>query len=132
MSDKVFGCFSCIAFIVIVLFNVGLFTPSWITKEEISVTNSTTTPPVSTTTRICHHGLLYSIDCTNSKKGNSHFLIFFPLSFLKHSTLSVICKTCMHPLCNLINRIHSVELFYRYEHPQLFSIGIKPHSLVLS
>lgn len=120
MSDKVFGCFSCIAFIVIVLFNVGLFTPSWITKEEISVTNSTTTSPVSISTRICHHGLLYSIDCINSKNGNSHFLISFPLSFLKQSALSVICKTCIHSLCNLINCNISVELFYRYEWPQNF------------
>nr|XP_022293751.1 uncharacterized protein LOC111104208 isoform X1 [Crassostrea virginica]XP_022293752.1 uncharacterized protein LOC111104208 isoform X1 [Crassostrea virginica] len=74
MSDVVFGCFSCIAFIVIVLFNVGCFTPNWIRTEEISLTNFTNfthTSTVSTTTRTCHHGLLYSIDCPNSKNGIS-------------------------------------------------------------
>ena len=126
MSDVVFGCFSCIAFIVIVLFNVGCFTPNWIRTEEISLTNFTNftnTSTVSTTTRTCHHGLLYSIDCPNSKNGKSLFLFFFQLSFSIHSSISDTCKTCVHSLSNLMNRIYYFELYYRYKRPDPFLLG---------
>ena len=86
MSDVVLGCFSCIAFIVIVLFNVGCFTSNWIRTEEVAMTNFTNftnTSTVLTTTRICHHGLLYSNDCPDSK--NSKSRVFF-LPTILHKT----------------------------------------------
>ena len=85
MSDAVFGCFACIACVVIVLFNVGCFTPNWITLEETKMSNSTTvknsTNATSTTTitRTCHHGLFYSIDCPESAKGKT--IVLFAQEF---------------------------------------------------
>lgn len=66
MSDVVFGCFACIAFVVIVLFNVGFLTPYWITIQEINTSNSSNISTQSLTTGTCHHGVLYSLDCPDS------------------------------------------------------------------
>ncbi|XP_062593221.1 uncharacterized protein LOC134254697 [Saccostrea cucullata] len=82
MSDVVFGFYACIAFIAIVLFNVGCFTPNWLTVHEIPVNSSKpsvncSTPSVScstvsvnsaTSSRICNYGLFYSVDCPNNEK----------------------------------------------------------------
>nr|XP_022291928.1 uncharacterized protein LOC111103164 [Crassostrea virginica] len=95
MSDVVFGCFSCIAFIVIVLFNVGCFTPNWIRTEGISVTNLTNTSTVSNTTRTCHHGLLYSIDCPNSKNVFSGLLVLLNIAISVCFTAIPFVWCCM-------------------------------------
>nr|XP_022291663.1 uncharacterized protein LOC111102989 [Crassostrea virginica]XP_022291664.1 uncharacterized protein LOC111102989 [Crassostrea virginica] len=108
MSDAVFGCFACIACVVIVLFNVGCFTPNWITLEETKMSNSTTvknfTNATSTTTitRTCHHGLFYSIDCPESAKVFDETLI--GLNIAISACLSVIpifwsCIACILCCC---------------------------------
>ncbi|XP_061193388.1 uncharacterized protein LOC133201611 [Saccostrea echinata] len=88
MSDVVFGFFACIAFIVIVLFNVGAFTPNWLTVHETPVSFSTpsfncstpsvncsnpsvniSTPSVNSSapSRICNYGLFHSVNCPNNE-----------------------------------------------------------------
>ncbi|XP_062579238.1 uncharacterized protein LOC134241178 [Saccostrea cucullata] len=57
MSDVVFGFFATVAFIVIILFDVGIVTPYWITVEE-TIPNST---------RSCTHGLFYSLGCPGNE-----------------------------------------------------------------
>jgi hypothetical protein len=64
MSDVVFGVFVCIAFVVIVLFDVGVVTPNWVTVQE-TVLNSTHS------TKNCTYGLLYSLDCPDNDNGET-------------------------------------------------------------
>nr|XP_022295121.1 uncharacterized protein LOC111105243 [Crassostrea virginica]XP_022295123.1 uncharacterized protein LOC111105243 [Crassostrea virginica] len=105
MSDVVSGCFTCIAIIVIVLFNVGCFTSNWIRTEEVSVTNFTNftnTSTVSTTKRICHHGLLYSNDCPDSKNVFDDSLVLLNIAISVCFTVIPFfwcCSACMDSIC---------------------------------
>lgn len=71
VGHVVVGVFAIITFAVIVLFNVGFLTTHWITIQETTTTNSTDSSTPFPTTRTCHHGLFYSIDCPESDNGNS-------------------------------------------------------------
>ncbi|XP_078324600.1 uncharacterized protein LOC111104211 [Crassostrea virginica] len=101
MSDAVFGCFACIACVVIVLFNVGCFTPNWITLEETKMSNSTTVKnstnatSITTITRTCHHGLFYSIDCPESAKVFDETLIVLNIAISACLTVIPIFWSCI-------------------------------------
>jgi hypothetical protein len=75
MSEVVFGFISCIAFVVIVLFNVGVFTPHWVTVQE-TVSNTTNS------TRTCTYGLFYSLDCPDNESGEIYNILQILLIFV--------------------------------------------------
>ncbi|XP_048741176.2 uncharacterized protein LOC125655067 [Ostrea edulis] len=116
MSDVVFGFISCIAFVVIVLFNVGVLTPNWVTVQE-TVSNSTNS------TRSCTYGLFHSLDCPDNETvfdgtipalniATSLCLTVVPLLWVLFSCLLCCCKTdksdcpCVDGCCS------SYSLFY--------------------
>nr|XP_034335325.1 uncharacterized protein LOC105324711 isoform X2 [Crassostrea gigas] len=100
MSGVGFGFFAFIAFVVIVLFNVGFLTPHWITIQETIASNSTNSSTPSPTIKTCHHGLFYSRDCPESENvfdktiiglniATSVCLTTFPLFWV-----CIYCITC--------------------------------------
>ncbi|XP_061193387.1 uncharacterized protein LOC133201610 [Saccostrea echinata] len=94
MSDVVFGFFACIAFIVIVVFNVGVFTPSWLTVHETPVNSSIPS-------KICHYGLFHSVDCPNNEKAFDWTVI--ALNIATSVSLTIIpflwCISCKFWCC---------------------------------
>lgn len=159
MSDVVFGFFAFIAFVVIVLFNVGLSTPHWITIQETVTSNSTNSSSPSPTTRTCHHGLFYSRDCPDSENvfdktiiglniATSLCLTIFPLFWLCISCINCCGKSddneCANGCCNLysffyaagglIGLVSAITVSEKYDHDLLgwsFFLTVAATSIIL-
>lgn len=159
MSNVGFGCFVFIAFVVIVLFNVGFLTPHWITVQETIPLNSTNSSTISPTTRTCHHGLFNSLDCPESENvfdttiiglnvATSVCLTTFPLFWVCIACI-MCCKDsdendCANGCCNLysffyavgglLGLVSAVTVSAKYDHDLLgwsFLLTVAATSIIL-
>eukprot|EP00105_Crassostrea_gigas_P037066 XP_019921214.1 PREDICTED: uncharacterized protein LOC109618284 [Crassostrea gigas] len=105
MSDIVFGCFAFGAVLVRFFFNVGFLTPYWIEIRETNATNmvsnTTNSSTPSPTARTCHHGLFYSLNCSESENVlDSTTLVLNIAASLCLTILPVILGCISGLLCN--------------------------------
>ncbi|XP_062569147.1 uncharacterized protein LOC134231230 [Saccostrea cucullata] len=85
MSDVVIGFFATVAFIVIILFDVGIVTPYWITVEE-TLLNST---------RSFTHGLFYSLDYPGNETVFDNLVIWLNIATSLCLTILPLFWSCI-------------------------------------